>query len=59
MAYKIFVSSRAQHEIIKDIDFYLERSEDAPSNFIIQLEKCYSYLEGILSLLLDIKILEV
>ena len=44
MAYKIAVSPRAQKEIIKAIDYYLERSEDAPNNFITQLEKCYAYL---------------
>ena len=46
MAYKIVVSPRAQKEIIKAIDYYLERSEDAPSNFITQLEKCYAFLES-------------
>lgn len=44
MAYKIIVSPRAQNEIIKAIDYYFERSEDAPNNFITQLEQNYAYL---------------
>ncbi|MEP6931858.1 MAG: type II toxin-antitoxin system RelE/ParE family toxin [Flavobacterium sp.] len=44
MAYKIVVSPRAQKEVIKTIDYYLERSEDAPGNFITQLEKNYAIL---------------
>jgi toxin ParE1/3/4 len=44
MAYNIIVSPRAQKEIIKAIDYFLERSEDAPSHFISQLEKSYSAL---------------
>jgi plasmid stabilization system protein ParE len=46
MAYKIAVSPRAQKEILKAIDYYVERSEDAPGNFIIQLEKNYATLEN-------------
>lgn len=34
MAYNIIISPRAQKEVIKAIDYYLERSEDAPSHFI-------------------------
>lgn len=44
MAYKIIVSPRAQKEIIKAIDFYSEKSQNAPVNFILQLEKIYSQL---------------
>ncbi|WP_338378841.1 type II toxin-antitoxin system RelE/ParE family toxin [uncultured Flavobacterium sp.] len=44
MAYKIIVSPRAQKEIIKAINYYLERSEDAPSHFVSQLEKSYAAL---------------
>ena len=46
MAYKIIVSPRAQKEIVKAIDYYVERSLDAPKYFIIQLEKNYPVLEN-------------
>lgn len=44
MAYKIIVSPRAQKEIIIAIDYYLIKSENAPENFILQLEKIYKQL---------------
>jgi len=44
MVYKIIVSPRAQNEISKAIDFYAIHSVDAPSNFIIQLQKDYRIL---------------
>ena len=46
MAYKIIVSPRAQKDIINAIDYYLERSADASSNFIRQLQKSYATLEN-------------
>ena len=46
MAYKIVVSPRAQKEILKAIDYYVVRSQDAPKYFIVQLEKNYAVLEN-------------
>lgn len=44
MAYKIIVSPRAQKEIIIALDYYSEKSQNAPENFILQLEKIYIQL---------------
>ncbi len=46
MVYKIKVSPRAQKEIINAIDYYFEHSQDAPSDFILQLKKTYITLEN-------------
>lgn len=45
MAYKIFVSPRAQKEIENAIDFYALYSMDAPVNFISALQEAYRTLE--------------
>lgn len=44
MAFKVIVSPRAQKEIETSIDFYIERSENAPKDFILALEKAYESL---------------
>lgn len=58
MAYKIIVSPRAQKEIIKAIDYYSEKSQNAPVNFILQLEKIYAQLANNPYFQFAIKILE-
>lgn len=45
MAYKIFLSSRAQKEIENAIDYYTLYSTDAPVNFITELKESYNTLE--------------
>ncbi|MCH8553726.1 MAG: type II toxin-antitoxin system RelE/ParE family toxin [Schleiferiaceae bacterium] len=46
MAYKIFVSPRAQKEIENAIDYYALYSVDAPENFITVLKEAFSTLEN-------------
>ncbi|MFY8188528.1 MAG: hypothetical protein ACOVLC_11290 [Flavobacterium sp.] len=55
MAYKIVVSPRAQKEILKAIDYYVVRSQDAAKYFIVQLEKNYAVLKTTHSLSFAIK----
>jgi toxin ParE1/3/4 len=45
MAYSIAVSPRAQKEIEKAIELYMPNLENAPHNFIIQLESVYGTLK--------------
>jgi plasmid stabilization system protein ParE len=45
MAYKIFVSPRAQKEIENAIDYYALYSSDAPLNFITALKAAYNSLK--------------
>ena len=44
MAYKIFISPRAQKEIEDAIDYYSIRSSDAPRDFISSLNETYTIL---------------
>lgn len=46
MAYKIFVSPRAQKEIENAIDYYALYSVDTPENFIAVLKEAFSTLEN-------------
>ena len=45
MIYKIIISPRAQKEIENAIDFYYEKSIDAPKLFIKSLKGAYKTLE--------------
>lgn len=45
MAYKIFVSPRAQKELENAIEYYALYSTDAPINFIASLKETYATLE--------------
>lgn len=45
MAYKTFVSPRAQKEIENAIEYYALYSADAPVNFIASLKEAYGTLE--------------
>ena len=45
MAYKVFISPRAQKEIENAIDYYAMYSVDAPLHFIAVLNEAYSSLE--------------
>ncbi|MCO5249705.1 MAG: type II toxin-antitoxin system RelE/ParE family toxin [Chitinophagales bacterium] len=45
MAYKVFVSQRAQKEIEAAIDYYAQYSENAPRNFKANLKEAYNILE--------------
>jgi len=38
MGFKVIVSSRAQKELVKGIDYYALNSNDAPKNFITAVE---------------------
>ena len=44
MAYKIFVSPRAQQEIESAIDYYASSSKETPLQFIISLKRAYDTL---------------
>ncbi|MBY0426710.1 MAG: type II toxin-antitoxin system RelE/ParE family toxin [Cytophagales bacterium] len=44
MEFRVIVSPRAQKEIETSIDFYLNRSVNAPKDFISSLEKAYETL---------------
>jgi len=44
MGFKVIVSSRAQKELVKGIDYYALNSNDAPKNFITAVENAYSIL---------------
>jgi plasmid stabilization system protein ParE len=44
-AYKIIVSPKAQIEIEKIVNYYSEKSEKAPLDFIISLENSYNLLK--------------
>jgi plasmid stabilization system protein ParE len=44
MAYKIYLSPRAQEEIENAIDYYAQNSSDAPSKFISSLDDAYNSL---------------
>ncbi len=45
MAYKVFISPRAQREIENTIDYYALYSRNAPINFIGVLKEAYATLE--------------
>ena len=45
MAYRVIISPRAQKEIEEAIDYYSQNSNDAPKDFIINLENAYRTLE--------------
>jgi toxin ParE1/3/4 len=47
MAYKIFVSPRAQKEIENAINYYLSFSSDAPRLFVEALEEAYQTLQSV------------
>lgn len=44
MAYKLFISPRAQKEIENAIDYYALYSKDAPVNFIAAVKDAYTTL---------------
>ena len=45
MAYNLKISLRAQKEIINTIDLYISTIENAPNNFVIELQKIYRTLK--------------
>jgi toxin ParE1/3/4 len=45
MDYNIIVSPRAQKEVEQAIDCYIPNLDDAPNNFIKQLQKVYDILK--------------
>jgi toxin ParE1/3/4 len=44
MAFKVFISPRAQSEIEKAIDYYTIAGDEIPKNFIVSLGQTYSTL---------------